>query len=175
MQTGASVHVRRVSDADAEALWDLRLVALETDPQAFRETAEHHRATPVAAYRERLRSGGDNNAVFGAYHRERLIGMAGIHRLPAPDSDVARIWGMFVLPEYRGLGAGGAVLTSATAHARLLPGIKTVELSVAATQEGARRLYVRHGFEAMGCVDDVGNERMALQLMRIRLEKDAAI
>jgi RimJ/RimL family protein N-acetyltransferase len=169
----SKVQVRRLNEDDAAALWELRLIALETDPQAFRETAQNHRATPVAVYRERLRAS-DDSAVFGAFEHERLFGMAGVHRMTRPNSDMMRIWGMFVLSHYRGLGAGNDVLAAAVEFARSKPGITAIELSVAATQEAAQRMYLRHGFEPTGTLDDIGNQRMVARWRASSSRKSAS-
>jgi RimJ/RimL family protein N-acetyltransferase len=163
MQPAASIHVRQLSEDDAQALWDLRLCALTTDPQAFRETADHHRATPVELHRERLRSS-SNNAIYGAFCGGMLIGMVGIHRLPEPHANRARIWGMFILPDYRGIGAGTAALLSSIDHARSWPGVTEIELAVAASQESAKRMYLRQAFVPTGTIDDAGNEQMTRKL-----------
>jgi len=45
------VEVRPLTDRDAAAYWNLRLEALEQEPASFAESAEEHRATPIACVR----------------------------------------------------------------------------------------------------------------------------
>jgi ribosomal protein S18 acetylase RimI-like enzyme len=144
------VQIRRLAEQDAAALWELRLSALEGDPQAFVESAAQHRETPVAVYAERLRSGGRENPVFGAWDAGRIVGMAGLYVEVAGNRRSGRIWGMFVLPEFRGRGVGRELIEALLTHARSLANLEDVRLEVAATQAAARRLYVDWGFTPSG-------------------------
>jgi ribosomal protein S18 acetylase RimI-like enzyme len=137
------MEVRRLIDNDASELWRLRLEALESEPQAFRETAAEHRQRTVAGYAEQLREGGDRSFVFGAVDNGRLVGMVGFY---SNKPDQGCIWGMYVAPAYRNTGAGAKLLQSILHQARTIPGIETVHLSVARSQQAARNLYLRCGF-----------------------------
>jgi hypothetical protein len=41
------VEMRALTEADTAAYWNLRLEALEQEPESFAEAAEEHRATPI--------------------------------------------------------------------------------------------------------------------------------
>jgi ribosomal protein S18 acetylase RimI-like enzyme len=154
------VEIRRLAEGDAGTLWNLRLTALESEPQAFAETADHHRNTPVEAYAGRLRSGGPDNPVFGAFDGARIAGMIGLYREQTEARRTVRIWGMFVLPEYRRLGVARALVQAIVAHARTLPALDAVHLEVAGTQDAARNLYLSCGFRSIGAGAHGGEEMM---------------
>jgi GNAT superfamily N-acetyltransferase len=145
------MEIRRLTADDAEPLWNLRLCALESAPAAFGESVEEHQRTSVSAYAERLRSGGSENLVVGAFDESILIGMAGLYRdQRAKRRHRATIWGMFVAERFRGRGAGRALLGAAVNEARGMAGVRSVLLSVTTGQQRARRLYLSVGFRPYG-------------------------
>jgi ribosomal protein S18 acetylase RimI-like enzyme len=160
--SGPAAEVRRLTERDAQSLWNLRLSALETDPDAFAESAGRHRATPVAVYAERLRSGGSENFVFGAFEGSELVAMAGLYPEQTETRRQGRIWGVFVKPRCRGRGFGRAVLGALLAHVKDRTAFHAVALEVAETQEPARRLYLSLGFQPIGRGARGGEEMLLL-------------
>lgn len=145
------MEIRRLNEHDAHALWHFRLHALESEPSAFGEAPEEHRQSTAEQLAERLKSGGDSNLVFGAFEEDALIGMVGLYRIDRiKRNHKAGIWGMFVAEQHRGSGAGRRLLEEAIRAAKVMPGVRSVSLSVIVTNQAARRLYLSAGFRPYG-------------------------
>ena len=146
-----SMIIRKLVENDAESLWKLRLYALETVPASFGDSPEELRMTSVAEYASRLRSGGPENFVLGAFEDEALVGMMGFYRETATKRrHKGWIWGVFVSPSVRGKGVGRTLLAGVIEAAKALPGIRCLRLTVSTTQQPAINLYERHGFRSFG-------------------------
>jgi ribosomal protein S18 acetylase RimI-like enzyme len=145
------VNIRKLTEKDAQAFWRLRLQALETDPASFAESTEELKRTTVEDYTSRLRSGGAENFVAGAFDGKELVGITGFYRdALLKRRHIGHIWGVFVAPSARGKGVGQALLAEVIQSAKALSGLRSVRLMVAVPQEAARRLYERVGFRVFG-------------------------
>jgi RimJ/RimL family protein N-acetyltransferase len=145
--------IRELDDDDAEAYVELRRQALLDAPGAFTASPEDDLVATVGAVRDQLRRSPDS-VLIGAF-RERLVGTVGLYRdrhLKAAHK--AHLWGMYVVPAMRGQGIASQLLAAALEHARTLPGVSCVDLSVSSAAPVARRLYERAGFRVWGSEPD---------------------
>jgi len=145
------MEIRRLTKADAQVFWEFRLKALESEPNAFGESVEEHRLTTVESVAQRLNSNAADNFVLGAFDELRLVGTVGFYRLQqVKQRHKGWVWGVFVAPEYRGRKVAHALLARCLEMAREIPGLQSVLLKVATTQQAARRLYASVGFRSFG-------------------------
>lgn len=144
------MEIRRLTSADAAAYQAVRLAGLLEIPTAFAASYDEERGWPLSTYEQRLDTKPDRGT-FGAFDGPKLVGIVTLGRESMPKlMHKAHIWGMYVLPEERGRGAGRKLLLRAIELARSIPEIRQLNVSANAANAPALRLYESAGFQAFG-------------------------
>lgn len=144
-----AVRIRPLVPGDWRAFRALRLAAIADAPLAIWPTHDEEAGRTAAEVQARI-AHTPTQVVFGAFVGEALVAIAGMLRNPlAQVGHKAQLWGVFVHPEWRRHGIGGALLDAAFADARA-GGVLQVQLSVNAENERALALYRARGFTAYG-------------------------
>jgi ribosomal protein S18 acetylase RimI-like enzyme len=145
------MEIRLLSPPDAAAYWELRLEALKLSPEAFSSSYEEaiQRKEPLKQVAERLQEEG--SYTFGMFDQGELIGNVSLvlekglkmqHR--------GNIYAMYVSSKKRKTGVGKALMKAAIEHAKSMPLIEKLNLTVAADNEKAKNLYTSLGFKTFG-------------------------
>jgi RimJ/RimL family protein N-acetyltransferase len=150
--TLAAVRTRPLTTRDALAYRALMLEAYARHPDAFTSSADERATLPIAWWERRL--GGTaptSDAVFGAFHGERMVGVSGLSFEPrAKARHKATLFGMYVPAAFRGCGIGRALVRAVLERARARRDVRLVQLTVTDGNAAARTLYERFGFVAFG-------------------------
>ncbi len=155
------MEVRILTEADAQAFWNLRLRALKDNPESFGASYEDILERGIAGVTQGLRKkeSASDDVTFGVFDGGTLLGIAGFRREEETKKHhKGVIWGMYVPNELRGKGIGKMLLQAAIAYAKTLTGLEQINLSVVLTSKEARQLFISQGFETFG------QERAALKL-----------
>ena len=145
------VTVREAVPCDWQALRDIRLEALRTAPSAFGSSYEREAAFGERDWLRRIARGGN----FLAYLPEAGASEAGASEPVGliggyPETaDVVELVSMYVRPKARGRAVGEALVAIVLGWAQER-GAKTVHLWVTESNDHARALYQRCGFEPTG-------------------------
>ena len=167
------MEIRLVRPDEWAALKALRLRALASDPDAFGGRLEDAIEHDDDLWRKRAAADPAEAATFVAEDADgALVGMAVGARIPERP-DAAGLFGMWVAPEVRGQGLGGALVDAVARWARSV-GYERIGLGVATTNMGVVAFYERKGFAVFGEPVPM-HEGSSLQMLRMIAPLDAVI
>lgn len=123
------------------------LGAYEESPTAFTSTLAEREPLAMSWWERRL----ETDIVLGAFDARRLVGVAGLRPERRERTDhKALLFGMFVERTHRGRGVGRALVDAVLDHARSMPAVRVVQLTVTDSNAAAVRLYEASGFVRFG-------------------------
>jgi ribosomal protein S18 acetylase RimI-like enzyme len=167
------MQAHKLVEADAEALWKMRLRSLQEAPAAFLTTYEEALAP---GWKERFLDGlqPESRTFFvGALEDGQLVGMVCCFTPPSRKGQhLGMIVSMYVAPEARGRGVGKVIMQEAIAQASLRPDIEQLNLGVLLPNPAAQQLYRSLGFASCGLVPrsaKLGEQYWDEEVMVLRL------
>jgi GNAT superfamily N-acetyltransferase len=149
--TRGEIEIRQSRQEDMAKFRQLRLKALHDHPEAFSADYQAHLEGGDAIWKRYLDI--DESArLYLAFHGSDLIGMTSVRLGGSPKiRHNAEILGVYLLPEWRGLGIANALINACCNWARS-SGAVVARLGVTAVDQPALRCYERCGFVITGRV-----------------------
>ena len=144
------IEIRQVRAGEGLRVKEVRLRALQADPQAFSSTYQEEAALPDSTWEQRaiMVAEGRDAVTFVAEEDGAWLGIVFAYQeKSAPDTvDVAGLW---VDPKARRQNAARRLLDAVVTWAQQQKATRA-RLWLTETQEAARRLYAEFGFMATG-------------------------
>ena len=146
------MEIRVLEADDTPAWWNLRLEALEREPEGFGASVEAHHKLTRDEIRSRLALDPENKFVVGAFVDGKLVGTAGfVRENGAKERHKGRVWGVYLTAAMRGKGVGRSMMKALLDRASNIAGLEQISLAVATGQTAATGLYRSFGFVPFGC------------------------
>ncbi|EEK72906.1 Acetyltransferase, GNAT [Bacillus mycoides] len=143
--------IRLLTKEDAEKYWDLRLQALQVNPEAFVTTYEEaiRQENPIKRVESNLTA--TTSCTFGAFNEENHL--VGVVTLLTEEREAYKhkghIVAMYVDSQNRRNGLARELITNAIQRARDIK-LEQLTLGVVSTNEPAKKLYESMGFKTYG-------------------------
>ncbi|EJQ70072.1 hypothetical protein IG7_02745 [Bacillus cereus HuA2-4] len=143
--------IRLLTKEDAEKYWDLRLQALQVNPEAFVTTYEEaiRQENPIKRVESNLTA--TTSCTFGAFNEENHL--VGVVTLLTEEREAYKhkghIVAMYVDTQNRRNGLARKLITNAIQRARDIK-LEQLTLGVVSTNEPAKKLYESMGFKTYG-------------------------
>jgi ribosomal protein S18 acetylase RimI-like enzyme len=145
------MNIRVLDEVDASIYQELRLRALETNPESFGSTYEREVKFSTKQFQERVRLAEDRFMLGAFDDNGSLVGVVRFMReTDLKSKHKGNIYGMFVAPEMRGQGVGRALMLEVIKRVKDFRGVEQIILQVVSTNASAKKLYESIGFETYG-------------------------
>lgn len=143
--------IKKIPYTDSTQLYKLRLESLENDSFAFGTHSLDQKKIGVKELARTLVLASEDQVIWGAYYGEKLVGMLGLNREKGlKKKHKATIWGLYVLPDFRGLKISSRLMDTAIDHAKNHLQLKSLMLTTEAYNQAAIKLYESRGFVMWG-------------------------
>lgn len=141
------MEIRRLAVSDAVPYRALMLDGYASHPDAFTASVAERGAVPLAWWESRI----DTECVFGAWHGDRLVGVAGFVGETRPKTrHKATLYGMYVDAAFARQGIGERLVIAVLDQATVQQPLRIMQLTVSDGNRPAQALYERCGFIAFG-------------------------
>ncbi|MEH2231801.1 MAG: GNAT family N-acetyltransferase [Nostoc sp.] len=142
--------VKKLTRYDAEDYRQIRLEALDKNPDLFGTTYQEEAIKTIEQFRARIPVD-NNNFILGCFEDKNLIGIVAFQQ----ESRIklrhkAYISSMYVQQEYRGKGIGKLLLNELIERAKTIKDIEILLLDIVKSNFLAKPLYLSLGFQIYG-------------------------
>lgn len=146
------MHIRQLSETDAVAYQNLRLLALQDSPTAFSASYTDEAGRSIDDVAGRIAPAKDGSIfMLGIFEHDELAGfLAIVHPQREKLRHCIELAGMYIAPDSRRKGLGLALMRAAIAHVQTMPDVRQIKLGVNAENIAANELYQSVGFECYG-------------------------
>ncbi len=140
-----TITIRRLTEDDWLEFSQVRLKALQTDPEVFGSNYESESQMTEAEWRRRFQP--DDSAIFLIYEDETPIGMTcvGVDR-DDPTKKIALFWGSWLAPRFRRKGLSELMYQARINWANQHPTVERLVVSHRASNLASKYANQKHGF-----------------------------
>ena len=141
-----NISIRQLTESDWHLFSQVRLKALQTDPQVFGSNYKYESEFTETDWRSRLQSPEDN-AIFMLFDDEKPIGITGVGIFSDdPTRRTAILWGSWLEAEYRGKGVSKLMYETRINWAKAQPTVERIIVSHRASNVASKYANQKHGF-----------------------------
>jgi ribosomal protein S18 acetylase RimI-like enzyme len=171
-QPHTEMRIRRLGVEDADRLKTVRVAATMESPASVKPTTQEELERSTDEFKKKL-VWDSHNYILGAFDGDHLVGIAGLRRERGQKvHHTAILWGIYVIPQYRGQRIATRLVEAVVGIARDIPEVMQIKLCVHTKNVAARRMYMSSGFESYGIernVIRIGEESFDEELMMMTL------
>jgi RimJ/RimL family protein N-acetyltransferase len=140
-----SISIRQLTENDWHEYSQVRLTALQTDPNVFGSNYEKESQMTEAEWRSRLET--KDNAIFLLYENETAIGMTGASiNWNDPTRKTALLWGSWLAPQVRGKGLSQLMYQTRINWAKQQPTVEKIIVSHRESNVSSKYANQKHCF-----------------------------
>lgn len=140
-----NVTIRQLKPDDWAILQNVRLTALQSDPNSFGSWYANEAHKTEADWRKQLEFA--DGAIFGLFDGDTAIGMTGV-AVDRNDPSKTRgvLWGSWIHPDYRGKGLSKLLYEARIGWAKAHPTMEILMVSHRAHNTASKFANQKHGF-----------------------------
>ncbi len=140
-----SISIRQLTEDDWQNFSQIRLKALQTDPNVFGSNYETESQMTEAEWRSRLQA--KDNAIFLIFENETAIGITCVSvDRNDPTKKTALLWGSWLTPQFRGKGLSELMYQARINWAKEQPTAEKIIVSHRASNIASKHANQKHGF-----------------------------